>query len=222
VEYKVGAVLAVMVLLVSAHRYAFTVVWCVVSVCLTTGCTRHHSPEQSKICNVTDPQGWAISKDRPTNAQFDQDGFTFIFDVFDTGSANDKRGAVPGVYWIQITGLTFGSSVAAYRRPMIYDPREALLELGEKKIKALPRIWFSEQVSGFNQPVGETETPTDLNVSRNTLHRNFFIAFPVEPPKPKDAYVLRLGSIVLDGKRRALPVFGSCHFPAKTWHRKLH
>ncbi len=188
-----------------------------VSLLAFAGCSLEHSSEKVSICKVVDQQGWLIEKDWPTSAKLEESGITYSFDVQDDESGGKKRGSAPSAFWIKVTGMTIGSANPKLRRPFVYDPTEAVLEIEGKRVSAIPKIWFSEQVNGIYQPVSETPIPTDLNIEYQRLTASFFIGFPIPPPTAKQTYKFHPGTALLDGKRVNLPSFGSCYFPFKVW-----
>ncbi len=182
---------------------------------LLSACTVAHQGEQVSLCKVVEPNGWSFEKDHPLSATFVGASSSYVFNVFEKGSNDVIHGPLPRAYWITVTGTMQGPSPPT-RKPMMYDPGSAVLEINGQRVQAIPRLWRSEQGNLF-QPAKEVAVPANLDVEYGGTLGFFFVAFPISPPRPKDTYVFRPGSILIDGKRQTLPAFASCYVPSRTW-----
>jgi len=185
------------------------------------GClaTVAHSPESSFLCEYALADGWGKSGG---NIGFSMGGVDYYFGASSSGLSKEKKELGGEVFWVEIYGGTVGRSVGMKAPAMLYDPREAVLDVGGEKVAALPAVWRSETVGGVERPASEISLPVNLNALDKQASRNFFLAFPISRPQPKTKHVLRLGSIVLDGKRVPLPAIKSCYRPSKWWVSPIH
>lgn len=199
----------------------------------TSGCMviLMHDPEVVCLCDVAELNGWEQGNDgREVHKKIGD--FTYMFRVFDIGSGNKARWALPGrhpngdnevlgpvsgVYWVQLWGLgnaPQGVLGPINLRSLKYNPSDAFLTIGDRTYRALPRVW-----RGSFAPKVEVSTPVDLDARKQMGSANdaVFIAFPTQSPSPRDVYSFSPGSIVLDGVQTPLPVFKSCHTDGKTY-----
>jgi hypothetical protein len=219
-------------------RKALLLVFVVIGMSNISGCMVElvHDPETSHLCSVAELNGWERDSDSSTHVRKKIGDFTYSFSVFDLGSGNKARWAIPfghpngdnqivgpiaDVHWIELNGVGDappGNYGPINQRSLIYDPSEAVLTIGQTTYRALPRVW-----RGSTAPTTEASIPIDLDARKQKDYgTNFvFLAFPTKPPLPGNEYTFSPGSIVLDGVRTALPVFKSCHRDGKTYWRGI-
>lgn len=175
-----------------------------------------YTAEQSHLCKIEQANGWGADR------KIKIEDVTYVFDVHDTGSANDISGPVSDVFWVAVSGLTVGRAVGWRAPAMIYDPSEAVIEIKGKKINALSRAWTNELVNGHWLPTKEIPVPFDLNAPSRKTPLGFYIAFPMKAPDARDEYFFSPGTVLLDGKRTLLPTRRSCYTPAHSRWVPIH
>ena len=117
---------------------------------------------------------------------------------------------------------TFGSATG-YRTPeMVFDPREAVIEIDGRRIAALPHLWEADIVNGHYRPAKEVPTPANLNLLGRAVPTSFFITFSMPDPGARSTYRFHPGSIDLDGVSTPLPAFSSCYKPGKGGWTPIH
>ena len=181
------------------------------------GCmaTLEHTPDTAHICSTADARGW---KGSGSDWGLARDGQPYwSFGLIDDGSRHSVDGPLKDVYWVMFSAGTFGSGVGAPRLPMVYDPADAVLQVGGREVHALPRLWTAEQRAGYFVPTRELAVPARLNAPDIPFPEWFYLAFPVKPPRASDTWRIDSGSILLDGQRVPLPVGQSCFTPSRTW-----
>lgn len=143
----------------------------------------------------------------------------YFLSVSDSESSQDAQTPLPDMHWVLVHALTGGRGVGAPAPAMTYDPRDAVLEIDDQLIHALPRLWMSES-RGLYRVGAEVDVPHNLNEISSD---GFFVAFPIAHRRSSsDVYSVRLGSILLDGQRVVIPAAPSCFTPSQTWLAPIH
>jgi len=163
--------------------------------------TSHHSG-RAYLCRPIETNGWEDQGRKIGDVYY---GFRVSI-----GKGRGQDIPLQNIYTIAIEGTTSGLGAGERAPPVIYDPNEAELEVKGKKIKALRRLWRSDD-SGDTSPPPEVSIPANLNVLGKVLSSTFYIAFPIKIDDPKTQFVFRPGTILLDGTRYPLPVYKSCY-----------
>jgi hypothetical protein len=193
-----------------------------------SGClaTPYFRPASVSLCQVVDPGGWTASG---TGLRLERDGSTYFFRVTDEGSHNADYFGTSGRYWIMISAYTGGSRGGLRAPPMEYDPNDAYLEVGGKRLPAKPVIWqaIQERAPGSPRrgnflPQKALSAPLNLNDKAFESPAWFYLEFEVEQPSSRDTYRFWPGSIKLDGIKTELPIFHSCYRPADRGWTPIH
>ncbi len=179
------------------------------------GCYNHIDEFTSLCKEPAVLNGWNQSDRMDLNYVYK--GVPYLFNVTDTRSPRRPLGPLRHVFWVELTGFTFGSPPGT----MIYDPGEAILVIGGNEVGAMRRAWASDIVNGYPAATAEVNVPLDLHAKSTGVVPSFFIAFPINPPNAKVTYIFRPGTILLDDKKVSLPIYKSCFTPARTWKARI-
>jgi len=186
--------------------------------CLPTA-TLEHRPEAAQLCRTVDARGWT-----GTGATWQltlDDGDHAYFSWSDAGSTRDVAGPIEGVYWVGFSAFTVSRLQDGPRPVMVFDPSTAVLEIGGRRVHALPRLWASELAAGYYAPKTELPVPGRLS-GGSFMGHDFFLAFPVPSPRARDTWRVDAGTITIEGRDTPLPVAQSCFTPSKTWWAPIY
>ena len=186
--------------------------------CLPTA-TLAHRPEAAQLCRTVDARGWTGTGDA---WQLTLDGGDrAYFSWNDAGSTRDVPGPLEGVYWLGFTAFAVAQANEAPRPPMVFDPSTVVLEIGGRRVHALPRLWASSLSRGYHAPTDELPVPGRLTAGSSPSH-DFFLAFPVPTPRARDTWRIDGGAIAIAGREMTLPVAESCFTPSRTWWAPIY
>lgn len=188
------------------------------SACLPTA-TLEHRPEEAHVCKTVQARGWSGNDNRWELKL--ADGDRAYFTLSDDGSAREIAGPIEGVYWVRFWAFTAGRTSDSPRPTMVFDPSSAVLRIGGREVHALPRLWTAEMRTGNYAPTSELAVPARLSAG-SLPSLDFFLAFPVPPPRARDTWHIDAGTITIEGHDVPLPVAESCFTPAKTWWAPIY
>lgn len=181
--------------------------------------TYSYRTAETTLCQSEAGSDW---HGRDTSIGLKRDGVEYAFRVDDLGSKNANIHGSEDKFWIRIDAATFGRA-AGYRAPeMVFDPREAVIEIDGRRIAALAQLWEADVVNGYYRPVKEVPIPANLNLLGRAVPTSFFIGFSMPDPGTRSTYRFHPGSIVLDGVRTQLPAFSSCYKQGKGGWTPIH
>jgi hypothetical protein len=167
-----------------------------------------------ELCKAEPSSAW---KGDGTHVTFERDGLKYEVEV------HERREFGDDVFWVQLTfdsvhgAMVDGRYVPSTEKiPMIYDPKDAWIEVNGKRTAAVPTLWApTDRAAARPAPGPAMHVPANVNPQRTGLYGNVFIRFDIPPPQSGDKYRLGLGAIAIDGATTPLPVFDSCAKPAR-------
>jgi hypothetical protein len=170
--------------------------------------------EKVALCKAEPGSAW---KGDGTHVTFERDGVKYEAEV------QERREFGDDAFWVQLAfDSVHGARIdgryvpSTEKIPMIYDPKDAWIEVNGKRTAAVPTLWAPiDRAAVRSTPGPVLPVPANVNPQRTTLYGNVFIRFDIPPPQPGDKYRLGLGAIAIDGATTPLPVFDSCAKPAR-------
>jgi hypothetical protein len=141
-----------------------------------------------------------------------------------TAQIEERRDLGDDAYWVL---LKFNSDKPAVKIdgkyvlskekvPMIYDPKDAWVEVNGKRTPAVPTLWAPmDSAAGVPHPGPVMPAPANVNRERSVLYGEVFVRFDIPPLGSGDTYRFSPGTITIDGVATPLPVFASCRTPAR-------
>lgn len=167
-----------------------------------------------ELCKAEPGSAW---KGDGTHVTFERDGVKYEAEV------QERREFGDDAFWVQLAfDSVHGARIdgryvpSTEKIPMIYDPKDAWIEVNGKRTAAVPTLWAPiDRAAVRSTPGPVLRAPANVNPQRTTLYGNVFIRFDIPPPQPGDKYRLGLGAIAIDGATTPLPVFDSCAKPAR-------
>jgi len=177
---------------------------------LLTGClsTYSYRTAETTLCQAEAGSDW---HGRGTALGFERNGVKYHFRMDDLGSKNSDRYGAEGKFWVLVDGYTSGSAAGAYAPAMVFDPRDAVIEIDGRRIAALPELWEAAIIRGYYRPLRQVAIPANLNLLGRPVPTSFFMAFSMPDPGTHSTYRIHPGSIALDGVKTPLPAFSSCY-----------
>jgi hypothetical protein len=171
--------------------------------------------EKASLCMAEPGTAWTGDG---TDVVLERDGVRYHVQIADRGQLDDNP-----TYWVQLAvESSHGTRVdgryvpGKEKMPMIYDPKDAWIEVNGKRTAALPKLWKRMEASGgLPRPGPEMPVPANVNPQNGILYNDVFIGFDIPAPLSRDKYRLSPGSITIGGVATPLPVFDSC-FSATT------
>jgi hypothetical protein len=171
--------------------------------------------EKVALCKAEPGSAW---KSTGTQLTLERDGVTYHF------QADERRDLGSDAFWVLLSVDSNQPAVkvngkfvlSGEKVPMIYDPKDAWIEVNGKRTAAVPTLWAPmHRATGLPRPGPVMPAPANVNRERSVLYGEVFIRFDIPPPQPGDKYRLGLGAIAIDGATMPLPVFDSCKTPAR-------
>jgi hypothetical protein len=170
--------------------------------------------EKVALCKAEPGSAW---KGDGTHVTFERDGVKYEAEV------QERREFGDDAFWVQLAfDSVHGARIdgryvpSTEKIPMIYDPKDAWIEVNGKRTAAVPTLWAPiDRAAVRSTPGPVLPVPANVNPQRTTLYGNVFIRFDIPPPQPGDTYRLGVGAIAIDGATTPLPVFDSCAKPAR-------
>ena len=190
---------------------------------------------RSSLCETIDSNGWTGGVSVASGFTRNVNGVRYYFRVnSETHGSRDadvflERAPIPNVYWLSVSGGTDGSAVGMRAPPMTYNPANAAIEIGGKNVRALQRGWVkfeAQDEHGVSQlSLREISIPVTLNKLQSESTGDFvpvYLAFSIKTPNVGESYVVRPGSILLDGENTELPSLRSCFVPGRWRAHPIH
>jgi hypothetical protein len=181
-----------------------------------SGCMVWPYVEVAKVA-LCKPEPGSAWKGDGTRVMFERDGVTYEVDI------QERRDFGDDAFWVQVGfDSAHGARIdgryvpSTEKLPMIYDPKDAWIEVNGKRTAAVPTLWAPVDRAAVRSTPGPIlPVPANVNPQRTGLYGNVFIRFDIPPPQPGDKYRLGLGAIAIGGATTPLPVFDSCAWPAR-------
>jgi hypothetical protein len=170
--------------------------------------------EKVALCKAEPGSAWTGDG---TYVSLERDGVRYRFQVVEGQPPEED------FYWIKLDVTSEagtwvdGKYVPSKNRlPMIYDPRDAWIEVNGKRTAALPKMWTARGGPIPSSRGRELPVPADVNPSGATLYNAVLIGFPIRAPWSREKYRFSPGSITIGGVKTPLPIFDSCFSPIRT------
>lgn len=170
--------------------------------------------EKVALCKAEPGSPW---KSMGTQLTLERDGVTYHFQV------DERRDLGDDAFWVLLSVDSYQPAVKVAGKyvlpkgkvPMVYDPKDAWIEVNGKRTAAVPTLWAPmHRATGLPRPGAVMPAPTDVNGERSVLYGEVFIRFDMSPPHSRDKYRFSPGAITIGGVATVLPVFDSCFTPA--------
>jgi hypothetical protein len=170
--------------------------------------------EKVALCKAEPGSAW---KGEGTTVVLERDGVRYMVQVVEDRQPDEN------FYWVQLNvNSTSGSWVdgkyvpSESRLPMIYDPKDAWIEVNGKRTAALPKLWTGTGGPAPSTRGRELPVPADVNPTGAKVYNDVFIGFPIRAPWSRETYRFSPGSITIGGVKTPLPTFDSCFSPIRT------
>jgi hypothetical protein len=170
--------------------------------------------EKVALCKVEPGSAW---KNAGPHFTLERDGVTYHAQV------EERRDLGDDAYWVLLSVDSYQPAIKVEgkyvlpkeKMPMIYDPKDAWIEVNGRRIAAVPTMWAPMRgATGQPRPGPVMSAPANVNRERSVLYGEVFIRFDISPPQSRDKYRLSPGAIMIGGVATPLPVFDSCFTPA--------